>query len=200
MSAIDLLQRLWTATLGLSAALTIVAALRIPWRRWFGVEHACRLWWLPPLALIASQLPHAATQAAIVRVPVMLTLAAPVPSTPAFAATNMDWRAVLVILWLVGTCALLLLAIARQWRFLRTLRGAERVPPIAAQGVAEIVRVHDAATGPALVGAWRPWLVLPGDFETRYDERERALILAHEAMHARRRDGLIGALATALHA
>jgi hypothetical protein len=32
--------------------------------------------------------------------------------------------------------------------------------------------------------------VLPADFEDRYDAAERALILAHEVMHAHRRDGL----------
>ena len=69
MNAIDLLQRLWTATLALSAALVIVAALRTPWRRWFGVEHACRLWWLPLFALIASQLPHAQPHVVVTIVP-----------------------------------------------------------------------------------------------------------------------------------
>ena len=44
MDTIDLLQRLWTATLAMSVALMIVAALRVPWRRWFGAEHACHLW------------------------------------------------------------------------------------------------------------------------------------------------------------
>src|SRR5690348_1837736 len=99
MTTIDLLQRLWTATLGLSVALLVVAALRLPWRRWFGAEHACRLWWLPPLALIASQLPHAARQAVMVREPMMLLAAAPAASTLPASATNVDWRTVLVVLW-----------------------------------------------------------------------------------------------------
>ncbi|HET9835246.1 MAG TPA: M56 family metallopeptidase, partial [Rhodanobacteraceae bacterium] len=195
----DLLQRLWTAALALGVALIIVAALRVPWRRWFGVEHACRLWWLPPLALLASQLPHAATQAVIVRVPVMFSAIAPTASAPA-TATNVGWHTLLVILWLTGACAFLLLAVVRQWRFLCALRDAEPESSTSPGGFIGILRARDAASGPALVGAWRPRLVLPHDFETRYDERERALILAHEAMHARRRDGLIGACATTLHA
>src|SRR5690348_3441482 len=200
MDTIDLLQRLWTARLAVSAALAIVAALRAPWRRWFGAEHACHLWWLPLLALVASQLPHAATQTVIVRLPAVLSAATPIRSAPDAAATNWDWRALLAIVWLAGACAMLAFAIARQWRFLHALRAAKRERPTGPDRISEILRASDIATGPALVGVWRARLVLPCDFEQRYDARERALILAHEAMHARRRDGLIGAVGTALHA
>ena len=41
----------------------------------------------------------------------------------------------------------------------------------------------DPSIGPALVGVLRPRLVLPADFETRFDARERALILAHEEVY-----------------
>lgn len=200
MDTIDLLQRLWTATLAMSVALMIVAALRVPWRRWFGAEHACHLWWLPLLALVASQLPHVAAQAVIVRLPAVLSAATPIAPAPDSAATNGDWRPLLAFLWLAGTGALLAFAVARQWRFLRALRAAKRERPAAPDRIFEILRARDVATGPALVGVWRARLVLPCDFEQRYDARERALILAHEAMHARRRDGLIGAVGTALHA
>jgi len=200
MSAIDLLQRVWTATLAVSAALLIVAALRLPWRRAFGIEHACRLWWLPLLALIASQLPHAAMQTVIVRVPVMLSAAAPIYTAPVAVNASVDWPVVIAIAWAAGIVLVLLFAAWRQARFLRGMRDAQQMELDAPGGIAEILRARDAATGPALVGAWRPRLVLPCDFEQRYDAHERALILAHEAMHARRRDGLIGAVATLLHA
>jgi len=52
-----------------------------------------------------------------------------------------------------------------------------------------VLRATSADVGPALVGAWRTRIVLPADFECRYDATEQALILAHEAMHARRHDG-----------
>ncbi|HZL96849.1 MAG TPA: M56 family metallopeptidase, partial [Vicinamibacterales bacterium] len=41
----------------------------------------------------------------------------------------------------------------------------------------------DPSVGPALVGVLRPKLVLPADFETRFDAQERSLILAHEQVH-----------------
>jgi len=200
MSAIDLLQRLWTATLALSAALLVVAALRRPWRRAFGIEYACRLWGLPVLALIASQLPHAATQTVIVRVPAVLSATAAMSAAPVAVNAGVDWRAIIAIAWLAGIAVMLLLALSRQVRFLRGMRDARPFEGSAPGGIAGVLRARDAATGPALVGAWRPRLVLPCDFEQRYDAHERTLILAHEAMHARRRDGLVGAIATVLHA
>jgi hypothetical protein len=52
-----------------------------------------------------------------------------------------------------------------------------------------VLRATSVDVGPALVGAWQVSIVLPADFERRYDATEQALIFAHEAMHARRRDG-----------
>jgi len=49
-----------------------------------------------------------------------------------------------------------------------------------------------------LLGAWRPRIVLPSDFETRYSGAERALILAHERAHLRRNDALTNAIACGL--
>ena len=53
-------------------------------------------------------------------------------------------------------------------------------------------------SSPALIGAWRPRLLLPLDFEARFDAAEQAAILAHEAAHLRRRDNLWALLATTL--
>jgi bla regulator protein BlaR1 len=52
--------------------------------------------------------------------------------------------------------------------------------------------------GPALVGLWRPLIVVPSDFDRRYTATERELILAHERTHARRRDPLANAVCAAL--
>ena len=67
---------------------------------------------------------------------------------------------VLVALWLLGAGALLVRSIVSTRRL-----------------------AADPSVGPALVGVLRPRLVLPADFETRFDAQERALILAHEEVH-----------------
>ncbi|NMW25712.1 peptidase M56, partial [Rhodanobacter denitrificans] len=58
LAAIDWLGRGWLLILAFTASVLMVAALRKPCRRLFGTERAFQLWLLPPLALLASQLPH----------------------------------------------------------------------------------------------------------------------------------------------
>lgn len=53
----------WPLVLAFTAASLCVALLRRPGRRLFGAERACQLWFLPPLAMLASQWPHATTVA-----------------------------------------------------------------------------------------------------------------------------------------
>ena len=199
MHVIDVLQRLWLATLVSSAALLVVAALRVPWRRAFGAEYACRLWWLPPLALAACMIPHRAAVAPVARMPArILAMVSWRDTAPADSAAIIGWPAILLGLWIFGAICVLAIAILWQWRYARGLRRmpiAGIAPP---PRVIAIVRARDGATGPALIGAWRPRIVLPNDFEYRYDADERALILRHEGAHARRHDGLAGACARLL--
>lgn len=186
---IDWLGRGWLLLLAFSAAVLLVAALRQPCRRWFGTECAFQLWLLPPLAMLASQLPHPAATPVVALPSVIYEIATVASVLPvhATAATTLDWRAAAMLLWLVGTIAALLLAAAAQWRYRRRLTGA--TPMIAVALRWPVLQATGVDVGPALVGAWRARIVLPADFDTRYDAAERALILAHEATHARRGDG-----------
>jgi beta-lactamase regulating signal transducer with metallopeptidase domain len=49
-----------------------------------------------------------------------------------------------------------------------------------------------------LVGGWRPKIVVPSDFDTRFSVAERGLILAHERAHLQRNDALTNAIASGL--
>ncbi len=51
--------------------------------------------------------------------------------------------------------------------------------------------------GPAVVGVLDPYVVTPADFETRFSESERRLILAHEQVHLERHDTRINAAVAA---
>ena len=55
------------------------------------------------------------------------------------------------------------------------------------------LRGSAAGSSPVIVGAFRPRLILPWDFETRFSAEERALILAHERHHLNVRDPLVNA-------
>lgn len=54
--------------------------------------------------------------------------------------------------------------------------------------------------GPAVMGALWPRIVLPADFETRFDVRERGLILLHERTHIRRGDPIANLVLAACRA
>lgn len=178
----------WLALLAFTAAVLVVAALRRPCRRWFGAQRAFQLWLLPPLALLASQLPHADASPTTLP-PLVYTITSVVgAATPhAGAAGGFDWRIVALSLWLAGLVAVLVSAVVAQRRYRKRLRGAMPMAGVAAPRL--VLRAASADVGPALVGAWGSRIVLPADFHQRYDATEQVLILAHEAAHARRGDG-----------
>lgn len=189
IAGIDLLGRGWLLLLAFTAAVLLVAVLRKPCRHLLGTERAFQLWLLPPLAILASQLPHAALAPTVVLSPVLsaITSAATALPTPIVGSGDANWRAWCMLLWLSGSVASLLLAAVAQSRYRRRLHGATRI--VDARSRWPMLRATGSDIGPALVGAWRSRIVLPADFESRYDETEQMLILAHESTHARRRDG-----------
>lgn len=178
----------WLALLAFTAAVLLVAALRKPCRRWFGTEGAFQLWLLPPLALLASQLPHAA--AATAPLPLLvytITSAVGAAASQTGDASRFDWRVMALLSWLVGLAVVLAAAVVVQRRYRGRLRGAVSMADALASR--PVLRAASANVGPALVGAWRSCIVLPADFHERYDANEQALILAHESAHAQRGDG-----------
>ncbi|HEY8682437.1 MAG TPA: M56 family metallopeptidase, partial [Rhodanobacter sp.] len=189
LMAIDEIGRGWLLTLAFTAAVLVVVALRKPCRRLFGAERAFQLWLLPPLAMLASQLPHVVAVQVTVLSPVVLTITSVAGALSSDVANSsaIDWRTCVVLIWLAGIVISFLLAAFVQSRYSAHLRGATPVVGVSSRW--PVLRAAGVDVGPALVGAWRVRIVLPADFEQRYDASERALILAHEAMHARRHDG-----------
>lgn len=178
----------WILSLVFTAAMLAVAALRKYCRRVFGAERAFLLWLLPPVALLASQLPHSETLRIIVLPPVVNTLAGAVASpVNTVDGIGIGWHAWLLLCWAVGTVFMLVRAAIAQFRYSARVHDALQVDDPPARW--PVLRARYADVGPSLIGAWRPRIVLPADFDRRYDATERKLILAHESMHARRRDG-----------
>jgi beta-lactamase regulating signal transducer with metallopeptidase domain len=183
------LARGWMLLLAFTAATLAVGASRRPYRRWFGAEAAFRLWLLPPLAMLASQWPHAAAATAgeLPSLVYAVTTAGGALSARAGGATASGWHAWWLSAWLVGAAVVAVAMVSAQSRYRRRLVGAVPFAGVASRW--PVWRAAEAGVGPALVGAWRARIVLPADFEQRYDVTERALILAHETIHARRGDG-----------
>lgn len=187
--AIDWLGRGWLLVLAFTAAVLVAALLRRPCRRLFGAERAFQLWLLPPLAMLASQLPHVAEAPVVVLSPVVIAITSATAALPVDAAQSgaIDWRVLAMLAWVAGSVCSLVLAALVQQRYRRCLRGATAMPVSSSRW--PVLRAVGTDVGPALVGAWRTRIVLPADFEQRYDASERMLILAHETAHARRHDG-----------
>lgn len=174
ITADTILAALLRVNLVASVAILLVLLLRLVVQRWLGPRIAYWLWWVVAVAAAASFLPP--RERVVIVTPPEIAIAVQEPAGPIaapreaseeasdqLAATPVSLWApadALVALWLLGAVALLV----------RSIVTTRRV-------------AADPSIGPALVGVLRPRLVLPADFETRFDAQERALILAHEEFH-----------------
>ena len=175
MTAETILAALLRVNLAASVAILLVLALR-PWvRRRLGASVSYWLWLIVPMTATASLLP-APTRVVVAAHPAVVlatqesigpdAAAAAAPEetgarAPATLSVSLPTLAdALLAVWLLGAGAL----------FVRSIASTRRL-------------AADPSVGPALVGVLRPRLVLPADFETRFDTEERALILAHEDVH-----------------
>ncbi|HEY4340332.1 MAG TPA: M56 family metallopeptidase [Steroidobacteraceae bacterium] len=187
---IDLLQGLFGAAVASSAAILAVGLLGKPMRIAFGARAAYWLWLLVPAMVVATLLPAPSrilqTSAHSVVRHLGSALANIVVTPTIFHPSSILVNVALAI-WGTGTCASIALVLCRQQSFARSLG------PIYRDSLDR--RRSATIIAPMLVGAWRAEVVLPADFESRYSEAERALILAHETAHLLRCDVSANAVA-----
>ncbi|MDE2407789.1 MAG: TonB family protein [Xanthomonadaceae bacterium] len=191
MASHELLQGLIEAIVAGSAAIVLVLVLRKPMRKAFGAQVAYALWLLPPLAILATLLPAATV--AVERMPATsaLVLPAGVAAAAAPVLPAIDIATGLLALWVVGA----LVGAGWLWRAQAAFRrGLGMLLPHG-----DVLCAQTASAGlPATLGLWRPRIVLPSDFEERFDPAQRALVLAHERRHVARRDSWANAAAALL--
>lgn len=194
-AAESLLRWLVDGSLAVAAASLLVLALRRPLRRAFGARVAYAAWALLPLALLAATLPrpeaaHGLAPGLSALQPGVLVMAIVGTPQPTAGASGVDWPLALLAVWLSGATLAALRFRRQQRRYLRTLG------PLWADG--EGHWRGDRVAGPAVVGALRPRIVLPTDFEARHAPEEAALVLAHERAHLARGDTRANLAAVAL--
>ena len=184
-----LMQIVLLQTLALSIATCVVRALQASALLRLGSAARYLSWLLVPVALVALALPHPAGDALVVHVDV----GAIAPAWTALPKTSTGegsppWVAAAMAAWGVGAVVLAAVLWRRQRVFEAMLapRGDGRAPSL------------PAGAGPAVLGIWRPRIVLPLDFDTAFDAEERRLMLLHEGVHLRRYDNAWNLLATAL--
>lgn len=183
----DILAILFKANLAAAVAIVLVLALRKPARRVFGARAAYSLWLATPLAAAASLMP--ARTIVIPYVTPVEPVVGMVMSPPVMGtaqAAPIDASAVILTLWLAGAAVSFAVLAWNQSRFVKSLGGVVR------EG--RFLRAKAATAGPAVVGAIFPRIVLPADFERRYDPQEQTVVLAHEAAHLASGDAAVNAL------
>ncbi len=118
------------------------------------------------------------------------------PAAPAPAAP-LDWLpAALLILWVIGTAAVLF----SWWSRWQALRAALRSAKPLDLGIGIEARTSASFAEPGIVGVRRPILLLPEGIPDLLTPSQFQAILAHELCHVRRHDNLTSALHMAVEA
>lgn len=188
----ELLRILFETTLATSAAALLVLLVRRPLMARLGASIAYATWALVPVAGLAMLLPAPESapmsMALATRIGALQPVSALAPEADTFA-----WTSLAVLVWAAGALATVVLFAWQQRRFQRQF--------IDSAWHGDGLCIASGSEGlPAVIGLLRPRIVLPADFETRYDAGERELILCHERIHVARRDLWANAVAAALRA
>jgi TonB family protein len=189
MSAL-VLAALLRANLAASAAILLILLLRRPVRSRFGVLAAYALWLVPPVWAAASFLPALTPAKALTPIVLLANMAR--GAAPMIRRAP-DIAAFLAVIWLVGAALTFSLFAVRQLQFQKSLGRLVRRPTDRS-----VVWAERRGFGPAVIGILWPRIVLPGDFEQRFEGEARQLVLTHERVHLARGDAAINALAAAL--
>ncbi len=190
----DLLSLMLRFNLALAAAIVLVLIARTPVQRWFGARIAYAMWLIPPLAATMCFLPprtETVTAPPLGAPDYVSSLGAFMAPPPDTSALAIDLTFVLVLVWIGGALLSIAVLALRQHRFVKALG---QLTPRAEWGE----RVFSAASndgGPAVLGAFRPVIITPADFEARYSTEEMGVVLAHERAHLAQGDPWINALA-----
>jgi beta-lactamase regulating signal transducer with metallopeptidase domain len=153
-----------------SAAVGVVLALRFVARRLIGAQAGYRLWLLVPLAVAGSLLP---ARTLIVQVAPAMSGAIKTFLAPAAG----DYSPLLFGIWLVGVALSLIVLAGRQRRFMAGLG------LLTATADRRVFSARNSGAGPAVVGMFRPCIILPADFEAQFDAEQRVAIMIHERAH-----------------
>lgn len=191
----DILHGLLAASLIAGAVIALLCAARAPLRRAFGAAVAYMAWAAVPIALAATALAMLSTvrmpaQVQQVVAPLRHLASAGLPAAGIAGMPWQQWQTWLAAAWLAVAVAML------AWYGVAQRRYRKQLGPLRRDG--SLYQSMRTDEGPAVVGLWRPVIVVPADFAARYTPQEQQLILAHEAVHLRRRDPLMNALCALL--
>ncbi|QQQ41671.1 TonB family protein [Stenotrophomonas maltophilia] len=175
----ELLDGLWQASLWLAVGVVVLAVLRPLLVRLGGVALAYRSWWLLQLLLLALMLPL--PQVALLEHVPTLPLKVVPGAVEGMAGQSLPWAGLLLLAWMMGAVLCLLRDLRAQRRFERGMG------QLCARADGSWQASADPGL-PALVGLWRPRIVVGPDFDQQFTAQEQGLILQHERSHRRNGD------------
>ncbi|MBA0399729.1 MULTISPECIES: M56 family metallopeptidase [Stenotrophomonas maltophilia group] len=175
----ELLGGLWQASVWLAMGVILLAVLR-PLLVWMGgAGLAYRSWWLLPMLLVTLLLPL--PQAALLQHVPTVPLKVEPGVVNELAGPPLPWAPLLLLAWALGMGICLLRDLRAQRRFER------RMGPLKPRADGSWQASGDPGL-PALVGLWRPRIVVGPDFDQQFTAQEQSLILQHERSHHRHGD------------
>ncbi|WP_401738973.1 M56 family metallopeptidase [Stenotrophomonas pavanii] len=175
----ELLDGLWQASLWLAVGVALLALMRPLLVRLGGAGLAYRSWWLLPLLLVALLLPL--PRAALLQQVPTLPLKVMPGAIDALNGPSLPWAGLLFALWALGAGIRLLRDLHAQHRFERSMG------PLTPR-IDDSWQASSDPGLPALVGLWRPRIVVGPDFDQQFSAQEQGLILQHERSHRRNGD------------
>lgn len=175
----ELLDGLLQASVWLAVGVVLLAALRPLLVRMGGAGLAYRSWWLLPMLLVALMLPL--PQVALLQQVPTLPLKVMPGAIDALNGPSLPWAGLLLALWVLGTALCLLRDLRAQRRFER------RMGSLTPRTDGSWQASGDPGL-PALVGLWRPRIVVGPEFDQQFSAQEQGLILQHERSHRRNGD------------
>lgn len=182
-----------------TALMLIVLALRGAVARHFGARIAYLLWLAPALRMIMPSLPEewgiAPGQQIQDAVIIMTGVSSPASMTLAASESGTFWPVALATVWLGGAALFFARHIIAYQRFIRsTIKG---IKPFETRGAIRI-SASPYVTSPLALGIIGKAIIIPHDFEARFDPTEQRLALTHELTHHRRGDPGINLFALAM--
>lgn len=175
----ELLNGVWQASLWLAVGVVLLAVMRPLLVRLGGVALAYRSWWLLPMLLLALMLPL--PQVALLEHVPTLPLKVVPGAVEGMAGQSLPWAGLLLLAWTLGAVLCLLRDLRAQRRFERGMG------QLCARADGSWQASADPGL-PALVGLWRPRIVVGPDFDQQFTAQEQGLILQHERSHRRNGD------------
>ena len=189
--------------LATTALMLVVLAIRGPVAGRFGARAAYLLWLAPALRMVMPPLPEIWSVAPAQQIQEAVTVMTGVSSPAGIALVAPDsspvWPMLLVALWLGGAALFFMRHILAYRRFVRTtLAGVEPFETREAITFSASPRI----ASPLALGIIGKAIIVPHDFNTRFNATEQRLALAHELTHHRRGDpgvNLMALVMLALH-